>query len=49
MVKVYARLCEKGIKNFNDVPTELQDKVRSIIEEDGYYIQDNGTVSKLVK
>ena len=49
MIKVYARLCEKSIRNFNDVPTELQDSVRTIIEEDGYYIQDDGTVSKLVR
>lgn len=46
MAKVYARLCEKGEKNFNDVPKNLQSKVKTIIEEDGYAINEDGTVEK---
>lgn len=45
MAKIYARLCEKGEKNFNDVPTKLQSQVRVIIEEDGYVINPDGTVT----
>ena len=42
----FARLCEKGRKNFNDVPEELQSEVREIIESDGYVINEDGTVTK---
>ena len=44
MAKIYARLCEKGEKNFNDVPAKLQAQVRTIIEADGYIINEDGTV-----
>lgn len=46
MAKVYARLCEKGEKNFFDVPENMQGKVRVIIEADGYEIEPDGTVVK---
>ena len=46
MVKVYADLCEKGVKNFNQVPKSLQKQVRAQIEEDGYIINPDGTVTK---
>lgn len=46
MIKVYARLCEKGEKNFNDVPENLKSAVRVVIESDGYVINDDGTVTK---
>lgn len=45
MAKIYARLCEKGEKNFNDVPSKLQTQVRMIIEADGYVINEDGTVT----
>ena len=45
MARIYARLAEKGEKNFNDVPAKLQVQVRAIIEEDGYVINPDGTVT----
>lgn len=45
MAKVYARLCEKGKKNFNEVPSNLQKEVRAVIEADGYVIGNDGTVT----
>lgn len=47
MAKVYASLCEKGVRNFFTVPANLQDQVRAIIEADGYQINDDGTVTKV--
>ncbi len=46
MAKVYASLCEKGVRNFFTVPTNLQDQVAAIIESDGYVINEDGTVTK---
>ena len=46
MAKVYASLCEKGVRNFNTVPENLQNDVREIIEADGYIILPDGTVVK---
>lgn len=46
MARVYANLCEKGVRNFNTVPSNLQDTVREIIEEDGYTIKEDGMVVK---
>lgn len=45
MDRVYADACESG-KNFNDVPDVIAEKVRAIIESDGYYIDENGIVRK---
>ena len=45
MARIYSRLCEKGEKNFNDVPSKLQTQVRTIIEADGYVINEDGTVT----
>ena len=45
MAKIYARLAEKGEKNFYDVPAKLQNQVRAIIEADGYVINPDGTVT----
>ena len=47
MAKVYASLCEKGVRNFFTVPANLQDDVRAIIEADGYQINEDGTVTKV--
>lgn len=44
IAKVYARSCEKGTKNFNDVPENIQEEVREIILKDGYIINKDGTV-----
>ena len=46
MIKIYATSCERDGKNFFDVPKKLQDKVREIIEANGYIILDDGTVVK---
>ena len=47
MARIYANLCEKGVRNFNTVPRNLQAQVRTIIEEDGYVINPDGTVTKV--
>jgi hypothetical protein len=47
MARIYANLCEKGVRNFNTVPKNLQAQVRTIIEEDGYVINPDGTVTKV--
>lgn len=44
MARVYATSCEKDGKNFFTVPKKLQDKVRAIIEADGYEIDEEGNV-----
>lgn len=49
MAKVYANLCEKGRKNFNEVPDFIQAEVRAIIEADGYVINPDGTVTRAVE
>lgn len=49
MAKIYATSCERDGKNFFDVPKKLQDKVREIIEADGYEILEDGTVVKSFK
>ena len=47
--KNYAKLCEKGIRNFyTGVPEDRQPAVREIIEADGYVILDDGTCVKPV-
>ena len=46
MARIYATSCEKDGKNFFTVPAKLQNKVRAIIEADGYIINDDGTVTK---
>jgi len=46
MVRVYATSCEKDGKNFYDVPLRLRPQVKAIIEEDGYQINEDGTVTK---
>ena len=46
MVKIYAVSCERDGKNFFDVPAKLQNDVRTIIEADGYTIEEDGTVVK---
>lgn len=46
IAKNYAKLCEKGRRNFFDVPQDMQDEVRAIIEADGYVINEDGTVTK---
>lgn len=42
--RVYATACEKDGKNFFTVPKKRQEAVRVIIEEDGFIIQEDGTV-----
>lgn len=46
IVITYATSCEKDGKNFFDVPKRLQPQVRKLIEEDGYVINEDGTVTK---
>ena len=45
MARVYANLCEKGVRNFFSVPENLQPAVRLLIEADGYTINPDGTVT----
>lgn len=33
MAKVYVALIEKGLKTINDVPENLRDEVRALLEE----------------
>lgn len=33
MAKVYAALVKKGLKTINDVPENLRDEVRALLEE----------------
>lgn len=46
IAKNYAKLCEKGKKNFYDVPENMQEEVREILTSDGYVINEDGTVTK---
>ena len=46
MARVYANLCEKGVRNFFTVPANLRDQVEEIIISDGYVINEDGTVVK---
>lgn len=46
MAKIYAESCMYDGKNFNTVPQRLQDAVRAIIEENGYTINEDGTVTR---
>lgn len=46
MARVYATSCEKDGKNFFDVPLRLRPAVKKIIEDDGYIINEDGTVTK---
>ena len=46
MARIYATACEKQGKNFNTVPPRIKDQVRTIIEEDGYTINEDGSVTK---
>ena len=46
MARVYANLCEKGVRNFLSVPANLKDQVEEIIISDGYMINEDGTVVK---
>ena len=46
MARIYATACEKQGKNFNTVPPRIQAQTRSIIETDGYIINEDGTVTK---
>lgn len=50
MARVYADLCEKDEKNFYSIKSKsMQDKVRAIIEADGYMINEDGTVVPALK
>jgi len=46
MIKIYATSCERDGKNFFDVPEKLRDRVKAVIEADGYEILEDGTVIK---
>ncbi len=46
IAKIYATSCERDGKNFFDVPKSLQDRVKEIIETNGYIINEDGTVIK---
>lgn len=46
MARVYANLCEKGVRNFFSVPANLREQIEEIIISDGYMINEDGTVVK---
>ena len=46
MARVYANLCEKGVRNFFTVPANLRDQVEEIIISNGYMINEDDTVVK---
>lgn len=46
MARIYADLCEKGLRNFNSVPAKKKAETKALIEADGYIILDDGTVVK---
>lgn len=46
MARMYANSCIKGLKNFNDIPKEMQNAVRLILSEEGYRVNIDGTVVK---
>ena len=48
IAKIYARQCEQEGKNFNDVPKSKKEEVQYLIENDGYQINDDGTVTKVI-
>ena len=45
IVKALAKLIEAGRKNLNDVKESLLDEVTAQIIEDGYTINEDGTVT----
>ena len=46
MARVYANLCEKGVRQCFTVHANLRDQVEEIIISDGYMINEDGTVVK---
>lgn len=44
--RIYATTCEKQGRNFNTVPEEIKEEVKAIIINDGYIINEDGTVVK---
>ena len=46
MARVYANLCEKGVRNFFSVHANLRDHLEEIIISDSYMINEDGTVVK---
>lgn len=42
MVRVYANLIEKGLRNINSVPTTIREDVRAQVIADGYYFDKDG-------
>ena len=43
---IYASYCENNVKNFyNDVPATAQSKVQAVIDDDGFMVNEDGTVS----
>lgn len=47
MARMYANSCIKGLKNFNDIPKELQNEVRLILSNEGYRVDVDGSVVKI--
>lgn len=48
MVAKYVRKIEEGTINFNEVPKLWSEKVRKQVEADGYFINEDGTVEKVI-
>lgn len=43
--RIYATACEEGRRNFFDVLERNQPNVKRIIEDDGYKVNQDGTVT----
>lgn len=48
IAKIYARQCEQEGKNFNAVPASKKEEVQYLIEQDGYQINEDGTVTRVI-
>lgn len=44
VAKNYAKLCIKGVQNFNEIPEKYKKEARGYITAQGYIINPDGTV-----
>lgn len=49
MAKIYFYRVQSGtVTNINDVPGTWREKVRTMLEENGYIVEENGSIFKIV-
>jgi hypothetical protein len=46
MAKIYYRMAIAGMKKWNEIPKTWQAKAIELLKNDGYTLNDDGTVSK---